>query len=448
MSYKLSDVASYISVKISTDTITLQDYISTENMLPEKAGIIIASSLPSTPRTNSFQSGDTLFSNIRTYFRKVWFATFDGGVSSDVLVLRSLNTDVLFGKYLYYVLSNEAFIQHTITTAKGTKMPRGDKSAIMNYEFELPPLPTQKKIAHILSTLDDKIELNRKMNDTLEAMAQALFKSWFVDFDPVHLKAKCTSEEELEARVKELGIAKEVLELFPSAFEESEMGMGMIPLGWEVSTIEDEVTIYGGATPSTKEEKYWIDGDNHWATPRDLSGLNSKILIDTGRKITDDGVNKISSKQLPIGTVLLSSRAPIGYIAYSTVPISINQGFIAMVCKKRLSNYFIMYWLDIAMNEIKTRAIGTTFSEISKSAFRPIKLVVASDEVIISFDAIVAPMVKKLIENEREIETLQQTRDILLPKLLSGELDVSEIEYSQEHLSDMDVGDILSKETT
>jgi len=169
------------------------------------------------------------------------------------------------------------------------------------------------------------------------------------------------------------------------------------------------------------------------STPRDLSGLNSKILIGTGRKITDDGVNKISSKQLPVGTILLSSRAPVGYIAYSTIPISINQGFIAMVCNKRLSNYYIMYWLDIAMSEIKSRAIGTTFSEISKSAFRPIKVVVADNEVLSAFDAIITPMVNKLIANEYEIETLTKTRDPLLPKLLSGELDVSKITTNKEN---------------
>jgi type I restriction enzyme S subunit len=302
---------------------------------------------------------------------------------------------------------------------------------INSFEVENVSKEDTIKIAHILSTIDDKIELNRKMNQTLEAMAQALFKSWFVDFEPVQVKAGCDSDEELEAVAKELGISKEVLELFPSEFVESEMRM--IPLGWEASAIEDEVTIYGGATPSTKEDKYWVDGDNHWATPRDLSGLNSKILIDTGRKITNDGVNKISSKQLPIGTVLLSSRAPVGYIAYSTVPISINQGFIAMACKKKLSNYFIIYWLDIAMNEIKSRAIGTTFAEISKSAFRPIKLVVASDEILSAFDVIIAPMVNKIIANEYEIETLIKTRDTLLPKLLSGELDVSKITTNKEN---------------
>jgi type I restriction enzyme S subunit len=235
MNYKLLDVASFISIKIQTDDITIDEYISTENMLQDKGGVMRASSLPSTPRTNSFQMGDVLFSNIRTYFRKVWFSTFDGGVSNDVLVIRSLDENTLFDKYLYYLLSSEEFIRYTVKTAKGTKMPRGDKTAIMNYELNLPSLPTQKKIAHILSTLDEKIELNRKMNQILEDMAQSLFKSWFVDFDPVHAKAGSKSDVELEKAATKLGISKEILEQFPNEFEESEIGM--IPKGWKLEEL-------------------------------------------------------------------------------------------------------------------------------------------------------------------------------------------------------------------
>ena len=213
MKYKLSDVAIFISTKVNTKDTTLEKYISTENMLPDKGGITLSTSLPSTPKTNSFQAKDVLFSNIRTYFKKVWYATFNGAVSNDVLVIRSLDENILESRYLYYLLSDDKFIRHTVTTAKGTKMPRGDKSAIMNYKFKLPLLETQKRKAHILSTLDDKIELNRKMNQTLESMAQTLFKSWFVDFDPVKAKAKCTNDEELESAALELGISKEVLKL-------------------------------------------------------------------------------------------------------------------------------------------------------------------------------------------------------------------------------------------
>jgi type I restriction enzyme S subunit len=322
--------------------------------------------------------------------------------------LSSFFTSINFKNQLASVMSQTTRNQVPITTQR-------------KLNIILPPLETQKKIANILSTLDDKIELNRKMNQTLEEMAQTLFKSWFVDFDPVHALLN-RGDKTIEIVADDLGISKDVLELFPSEFEESELGM--IPKRWDVSTIEKEVTIYGGATPSTKESKYWDNGTNFWATPRDLSSLNSKILTNTNRKITDDGVKKISSKQLPIGTVLLSSRAPVGYIAYSTVPISINQGFIAMVCNKKLSNYFIIYWLEIAMKEIKNRAIGTTFAEISKSAFKPIKLVVPSTKILTNYNQIVSSIIMRIKNNEEEIQILQKTRDTLLPKLLSGEIEL------------------------
>jgi type I restriction enzyme S subunit len=285
---------------------------------------------------------------------------------------------------------------------------------------------TQKKIAHILSTLDDKIELNRKMNQTLEAMAQALFKSWFVDFDPVHARLRCKSDEELEVAARELGISKEVLELFPSEFEESELGM--IPKGWEVSSIGAETTSLGGATPSTSNPKFWEDGEFYWATPRDLSSVQEKILIETERKITNAGVKKVSSGQLPVGTILLSSRAPIGYMAMSKIPVSINQGFIAMVCNKRLPNAYVLQWLTYKLDDIKQRGSGTTFAEISKSTFRPMQILVPDSKNLQKYDEIVQAYYNQITINIKETKTLQKTRDTLLQKLLSGELDVSEIE--------------------
>ena len=176
-------------------------------------------------------------------------------VNQHVAIIRT-NQDELNSSYVNYYLNSKSMQNQMMSLASaGATRNALTKVMIENFDIPKPPLTIQKKIAHILSTLDDKIELNRKMNQTLEEMAQALFKSWFVDFAPVHAKAGCNSDEELEAAAKELGISKEVLELFPSEFVESEIGM--IPLEWEVSSIEDEVSIYGGATPSTKEDKYW-----------------------------------------------------------------------------------------------------------------------------------------------------------------------------------------------
>lgn len=318
-------------------------------------------------------------------------------------------------KYLFYVFGSRHFKTYIDGISGGTSVQLNMKVGdLAKYKVPLPPMPKQKAIAHILGTLDDKIELNRKMNETLEEMARAIFKSWFVDFDPV--RAKMNGKQPY-------GMDAETAALFPSEFEDSKLGK--IPQGWEVSCIDDEVSVFGGGTPSTKKKEYWEDGDNFWITPRDLSSNNTLVVNSTSRKITKEGVASISSGQLPVGTLLLSSRAPIGYLAISTVPISVNQGFIAMVCDKRISNLFTYFWTLVNLDEIKSRASGTTFAEISKKNFKPIKIVLPGQMPLKKFDEMTRPMLDKITNNTKESKTLTELRDTLLPKLLSGELRVS-----------------------
>ena len=179
---KLSDICDYGKDRIEVSSLDNSNYISTENMLPNRAGVTIATTLPTGEYTPSFEIDDTLVSNIRPYFKKIWKATFSGGCSADVLVFKAKEN--VSKEYLYYVLADDEFFKYSMTTSKGTKMPLGDKTSIMNYPVKLPPLSTQQKIAAILSSLDDKIELNNKINTNLEQQAQALFKNWFVDFEP------------------------------------------------------------------------------------------------------------------------------------------------------------------------------------------------------------------------------------------------------------------------
>lgn len=166
MKYKLKDICFYATGKIDVNILKGTDYISTENMLPNKEGVTTASSLPKTAQTRAYQKGDVLVSNIRPYFKKIWFADCDGGCSNDVLVLRAKEN--INAKFLYYVLADDAFFNYSTATSKGTKMPRGDKTAIMQYEVPNFDLLTQKKIAAILSNIDEKIELNNRINDNLE----------------------------------------------------------------------------------------------------------------------------------------------------------------------------------------------------------------------------------------------------------------------------------------
>ncbi len=290
-------------------------------------------------------------------------------------------------------------------------------------EIPLPSFRKQRAIARILGALDDKIELNRRMNETLEAMARALFKSWFVDFDPVRAK--------MEGR--DPGLPQPLADLFPDRLVDSELGE--IPDGWDVSRIGDEVDAVGGGTPNTKEPVFWRGGIHNWATPKDLSRLSSPVLLETGRKITDAGVKRISSGLLPVSTVLLSSRAPIGYLAIAETPIAVNQGFIAMVCNKRLPNLFVLYWCHENLDHIKGISGGSTFAEISKKVFRPIPITVPSDEILRAYEHVVGSFYARVVSNTKNVTTLAQTRDLLLPKLVSGDIRLREAEKVVEAIA-------------
>jgi type I restriction enzyme S subunit len=319
---------------------------------------------------------------------------------------------VLDAKWSYYAIKN----LDISTLSSGSGVPSLSRDDFYREELLLPPLKQQKAIAHILGTLDDKIELNRKMNQTLEEIAKAIFKSWFVDFDPVRAKAEG----------RPTGLPPEISDLFPDELVDSEIGE--IPKGWEVKTISDLADCLGGATPSTKNPDFWDGGHLSWTSPKDLSKLESIHLLKTDRKITESGLKKISSGLLPVGTVLLSSRAPVGYLALTTEPTAINQGYIALKPVSGVSNYFLLNWCDSNLEQIKNRASGTTFAEISKAAFRPIPAVSPSRELMTKFHEFVEPIYERVLCASKEVETLSDLRDTLLPKLISGELRIPDAE--------------------
>ena len=350
----------------------------------------------------------------------VGIASRDVSFNQDVKALRA--KDDLVEDFLYYWLAGNETVLLSKVENTGIGAGKLDTNVLKSLPFPIPPPAEQRAIAHILGTLDDKIELNRRQNETLEAMARTLFRAWFVDFEPVRAKM-----EGRWRRGQSLpGLPAHFYDLFPDRLVESEFGE--TPEGWRHSTIGEEVTVCGGSTPSTKEPEFWEGGQHCWATPKDLSALKFPVLLDTDRKITNAGLAKISSGLLPVGTVLLSSRAPIGYLAIAEVPTAINQGFIAMKCDGALPNVFVLPWCRESMDAIVGNANGSTFQEISKSNFRPLRVVVPSDPVLTSFTRSAGPLYRQLAENERESRSLAQLRDTLLPKLISGELRVPDAE--------------------
>jgi type I restriction enzyme S subunit len=291
---------------------------------------------------------------------------------------------------------------------------------IPKFEIPVPSLNEQHAIAHILGSLDDKIELNRQMNETLEAMARAIFKSWFVDFDPVRAKA--------EGR-EPVGMDAETAALFPDNLEETDLGT--VPHGWRIASIGDVAKVVGGSTPSTENPQFW-SGAINFATPKDLAPLTSPILLDTERRITEDGLKHISSGLLPRGTVLLSSRAPIGYLAITEIPLAINQGFIAVICNGFIPNYYIFHWIRQNIDTIIGNANGTTFLEISKRNFRPIRLVIPSEPILKKYALKTESLFDQMICNQKQNDILASIRDALLPKLLSGNIQVKDDKTTRE----------------
>ena len=321
------------------------------------------------------------------------------------------------GPFIRYLLEGPDFQQQCEIVGVGSVIRHFGPMHLRQMTLKVPPLPDQRAIAHVLGTLDDKIELNRRMNRTLEEMARAIFQDWFVDFGPTRAKM-----EGLDPY-----LPPELWGLFPDQLVYSEMGE--IPEGWEIKNLGQVVEVFGGATPSTKMPEYWEGGTNCWATPKDLSLLSSPTLLDTERKVTEAGLNKISSGLLPSGTLLLSSRAPIGYLAISEVPVAINQGFIAMPPRDAPSNWYMMLWCRASHEEIISHANGSTFLEISKANFRNITMVLPATELLAEFDKLVGSLYKRVSVNQRESQTLATKRDEFLPMLLSGEIKPEEREY-------------------
>ena len=233
LSLILNDVAKFVTSKIEISEIDETNYISTENMLPNKGGVIEASSLPDTQTVREYQSSDILINNIRPYFKKIWFSDKDGGCSNDVFVLRAKKN--YNAKFLYYVLSSDDFFSYVMSTAKGTKMPRGDKKAIQNYNVPEFPIEDQMKISNLLNGIDQKIEVNKKINNHLEEVMLKIFNSWFVKFE--------LSNELIDSK------------------------LGLIPKGWKVDYLgsKKSCSIIGSGIENFDDFKIYIataDVDN------------------------------------------------------------------------------------------------------------------------------------------------------------------------------------------
>lgn len=205
-------------------------------------------------------------------------------------------------------------------------------------------------------------------------------------------------------------------------------GENGVPVGWAIQKVGDLYEVTGGNTPSTERDEFW-GGTHLWASPKDLSSLDAPVLVRTGRQLTDAGLAQTSSGLLPAGSLLLSSRAPIGYMAFTTLPTAINQGFAGIV-RKKVSTSYAWAWCHSHMNMIKGNAGGSTFPEISKSVFRQLPMLAPSPPVLDAFSHIADRLIDRIVAAVQQQGVLADLRDTLLPKLISGELQVLAAEHS------------------
>lgn len=412
--YILKDIVNITSTKLPSEK--SQNYISTENMLPNKGGITPTAHVPQTGTVSIYQKGDTLISNIRPYFKKIWHARIEGTASNDILIFHP--TEKVNDLYLYYLLSDDRFFAYVMTGAKGTKMPRGDKAQILQYPVSLPSLEEQKRIAGVLGAFDDKIELLQKQNTTLENMAKALFKSWFVDFGVVHAKQQGQPKA---AVMQQYHLTEELYNLFPSSFEPS--SLGPIPTGWQVKTAQEIANILIGRTPPRKESKWFSNNSkNHvWISIKDLG--NCGIFINNSSEyLTEEAVNKFRIPMIPANTVVLSFKLTVGRVAISGRNMLSNEA-IAQFQNSILPPSYLYFTLK----NTNFSSLGSTSSiatAINSNTIKHMDILVANTQIIDIFTNEVEPLFNKIQTNNKQIQTLTEMRDALLPRLISGKIRV------------------------
>ena len=322
----------------------------------------------------------------------------DTGAYINQRVLKFKPHDEVNSDFIYYVVSSTSFQRYILNNVDSeTAQPNISAGSVGKYEFELPSLEEQNRIANILASIDNKIQLNRQINDNLEQQAQALYKSWFVDFEPF------CEEEFIETNI------------------------GSIPAGWKVGQLSDICEIVGGGTPSKSHPEYYCRRGIAWITPKDLSVSKSKFSSRGSEDITSDGYKNSSAKLMPRGTVLFSSRAPIGYISIATNEICTNQGFKSAVPGIAGTGY-LYYFLQANTDKIESKASGSTFKEASGSLMKALEVIIPADGIFNQFEAELAPILNKQENIASEIQTLTTLRETILPKLMSGELKINEID--------------------
>ena len=374
MKYKLKEIAIYSNKKIGVNKINQDTYISTENMLPNKSGVVKAIKLPNQSKTNFFENKNILISNIRPYFKKIWYANFNGGCSNDVLNIKIKDETKVLSKYLYYNLLQDSFFEYIMSGSKGTKMPRGDKEHIMEYIIDIPNIDKQTKIVNILDKLNLKIELNNQINNNLYELSYEVFKNF---------------KEEIKKRpIKEFCDFKELGSII----------MGQSPKGESYNFDNIGIPLINGAA----------DYQNGYLKPQKYTSMPTKVC----KK----------------GDLIFCIRATIGLLVVSNEEYCLGRGVAGIINTYDYYKEYVYHLINNSINEFKKMATGSVIVGISRDNIGNMKVSVPSEEQIIKFHTVQKPLFDKIENIREENKTLVQLRDTLLPKLMSGEVDLENIE--------------------
>ena len=376
---RLGEIANYVNEKIDIKAFDTSLYISTDSMLKDKGGIGTPESIPESGKVTKYQHNDILVSNIRPYFKKIWFSNREGGCSNDVLVFRA--NDNIDSTFLYYVLSDDSFFDHMMSSANGTKMPRGNRKLIPSFEIPLPPLSTQHRIATILSRYDSLIENYQKQIKLLEEAAQRLYKEWFVDLR------------------------------FPG--HENTNIIDGVPEGWEKKKLHEIAEVVMGSSP--KSEFY----------NNDKQGLPFHQGVGSyGTRFVDDNVYSTSITRLAEpNSILFSVRAPVGRLNITKNKIIIGRGLAAMNHKDGFQS-FLFYMLKERFFMDNIIGNGSIFASISKVELLDQEFIVPPMKTIKAFESLASKLDKKIQGVDTQLHLLTEARDRLLPKLMSGEITI------------------------
>ncbi len=299
--------------------------------------------------------------------------------------------------FMYYLMSPRGKAE-LFQRTQGAVQQVINLADLRKIKVRVPPFSEQQQIAGVLSAYDDLIENNRRRIALLEQSARLLYREWFV-----HLR-------------------------FPG--HEHVKVVDAVPAGWGLKTMAEVAETIGGGTPSTAVSAFWDDGDITWFSPTDLTNNDCLALLDSGKKITAAGLKNSSAKMLPAHTILMSSRASIGYFGMHDKSACTNQGFISLIPLDDRYRYFLLYNLMSRKDEIESKAGGTTYKEINKSTFRAMLITWPNVELAKAFSGFAGDVMSQVRTLKRQNEKLRQARDLLLPRLMSGQIQLNDTSYA------------------